>query len=54
MRELFSQRFDKQGNGYIVEYERVNYKKDDDIESIDDVAKALIMGVGFLLLSLFD
>lgn len=45
----FSQTFDKQASQYIAEYKGVDYEIDNNIESIDKAAEALMIDVKFLL-----
>ena len=46
-KERFSWGFDKRASQYIAEYEGLDYEIDDDMESIDEAAEALMIDVGF-------
>ena len=45
-KERFSRGFDRRANQYIAEHEGVDYERDDDSESIDDAAEALMIDIG--------
>lgn len=46
--------FDKRASKYIAEYKKVDYKRDNNMENINDTAKALMIDIRFSSPPLFN